>query len=213
MSAATTKPTVHEVENPIINDAYREPDSHWVIRPGEPALRANGRRPSFYYYRPDKDVGQVLETGESGSETMMDLVNDLRRRVGEWRHEGYPGATRSTTDILAYWRREERETNRKLFFCQIEAVETIIFLAEARLDYRQGLDIPSEEISPEAVARGYSAFRRYACKMATGAGKTVVMAMLIAWSLLNKAANRQDARFSDAVLVVCPDITVKEPGI
>ena len=54
------------------------------------------------------------------------------------------------------------------------------------------------------------ALRRYFCKMATGSGKTVVMAMITAWSVLNKVYNRQDKRFSDAILVVCPNLTVKK---
>ena len=62
-------------------------------------------------------------------------------------------------------------------------------------------DEPSEE--------GYSGFLRYACKMATGSGKTTVMGMLAAWSILNKVQNRSDARFSDVVLVVCPNVTIR----
>jgi type III restriction enzyme len=67
------------------------------------------------------------------------------------------------------------------------------------------LDEPGEE----RQADGYRAFRRYACKMATGAGKTTVMAMLAAWSILNKVNDRSDARFSDVVLVVCPNVTIR----
>jgi len=208
MAAAAGKAPIHEVENPIINNAYREPEHHWIIRQGEPAVKAEGRRSAFYYYRPEKVVGQQLDTGELGTPQPLELVNDLRTRVKQWRREGYPGTTRTTLELLTYWTREERE--KKLFFCQVEAAETIIFLLEARMDHRQGLNIPLEELSAETAAKGYAAFRRYACKMATGAGKTTVMAMTIAWSLLNKAANRQDARFSDAVLVLCPNITIKE---
>jgi len=82
---------------------------------------------------------------------------------------------------------------------QQEAVETIVFLTEAPPDRRVGIDVPRTE-----------AFERWALKMATGTGKTLVMAMLIAWSALNKAANAQDTRFADAVLVICPNLTVKE---
>ena len=94
-------------------------------------------------------------------------------------------------ELLNYWRREGRQ--HRLFFAQLEAAETIIFLNEARPDFLQGIDIPLDEPSAEAQADGYRAFRRYACKMATGAGKTTVMAMLAAWSILNKVNNRATA--------------------
>ena len=114
-----------------------------------------------------------------------------------WREHGYPRVTRTTRDLLHHWQRDERE--RRLFFCQLEAAEAVIWLVEAPAAERQGIDIPRDE-----------SLRRYACKMVTGSGKTVVMAMIIAWSVLNKLQNRQDTRFSDAVLVVCPNLTVKE---
>src|SRR5919109_1569953 len=80
---------------------------------------------------------------------------------------------------------------------------------EARADFLQGLTIPLDEPSDERKAEGFTAFRRYACKMATGSGKTTVMGMLAAWSILNKVNNRSDARFSDVVLVVCPNVTIR----
>jgi type III restriction enzyme len=94
-------------------------------------------------------------------------------------------------------------------FAQLEAAETIIFLTEARLDLLQGIDVPLDEPSEERRAEGYAAFRRCACKMATGTGKTTVMGMLAAWSILNKVNGRSDARFSDVVLVVCPNVTIR----
>jgi type III restriction enzyme len=103
--------------------------------------------------------------------------------------------------LLRYWRRDGRES--PLFFAQVEAAETIIFLTEARSDLLQGVAVPPD------TADGVEAFTRYACKMATGSGKTTVMGMLCAWSILNKAAARNDARFSDVVLVVCPNLTIR----
>ncbi|MCP4040577.1 MAG: DEAD/DEAH box helicase family protein, partial [Gammaproteobacteria bacterium] len=70
-------------------------------------------------------------------------------------------------------------------------------------------NVPMDEPSEERKADGYKAFRRYACKMATGSGKTTIMGMLAAWSILNKVNNRSDARFSDVVLVVCPNVTIR----
>ena len=95
------------------------------------------------------------------------------------------------------WNNPERE--RKLFFCQREAAETLIWLVEASPAEKQGITIPKD-----------NGLTRYACKMATGSGKTVVMGMVIAWQVLNKLAYPQDQRFSDAVLIVCPNLTIKE---
>jgi type III restriction enzyme len=87
--------------------------------------------------------------------------------------------------------------------------EAVIFLTEARADFRQGIAVPLDEPSGERVADGFKAFRRSGCKMATGSGKTTVMAMLTAWSILNKVNDRSDARFSDVVLVLCPNVTIR----
>ena len=70
--------------------------------------------------------------------------------------------------------------------------------------------MPSEEVSDEKKGQGYPGFLRYACKMATGSGKTTVMGMLAAWSILNKVNDRTDARFSDVVLIVCPNVTIRD---
>ena len=123
------------------------------------------------------------------------------------READYPGATSVTQDLLAWWRRDGRQ--RPLFFAQLEAAETIIFLTEARADFLQGMGVPRDEISPEQIAEGTTGFPRYACKMATGSGKTTVMGMLAAWSILNKVNDRSDAKFSDVVLVVCPNVTIR----
>ncbi|MBM3217632.1 MAG: hypothetical protein FJZ38_02945 [Candidatus Rokubacteria bacterium] len=110
-------------------------------------------------------------------------------------------------ELLDYWMREGRQ--HRLFFAQREAAESVIFLTEARADFLQGIDIPPDIPSEDRQADGYTGFRRIACKMATGTGKTTVMAMLAAWSILNKVAMRADARFSDVVLVVCPTVTIR----
>ena len=87
--------------------------------------------------------------------------------------EGYPGVTRTTLDLIKWWMREGRE--KRLFFAQIEAALTIIFLNEARADFLQGISIPRDEPSVERKAEGFAGFQRYACKMATGAGKTTLV--------------------------------------
>jgi len=194
------------VDNPIINSPFEEPTKHWAYKGGQPVL-VNQRRPSGYYLRPRTREQQVSLFEEEF--VPLELVNTLRERVKAWREKGYPGVTSITRRLLNYWWRPERE--RKLFFCQIEAIETLIFLIEAPEAEKQGITIPKDEPNdPQSREKGYKPLTRYACKMATGSGKTVVMGMVIAWQVLNKLANPQDKRFSDAILVVCPNLTIKE---
>jgi type III restriction enzyme len=195
--------TSFEVETPILNSPYEEPVEYWQIEDGRAPARALGRRPAGYFYRDPK--APPPEPGEParGAWQELELVNLIRERIARWRHLGYPGASRTTRDLVDYWRRDGRR--HRLFFAQVEAAETVIFLTEGRSDLLQGVDVP-----PEEVPDGVDAFRRCACKMATGSGKTTVMGMLIAWSVLNKVASRGDARFSDVVLVVCPNVTIRE---
>jgi type III restriction enzyme len=135
----------------------------------------------------------------------------FRERVKHWRQQGYPDTTRITQELLNHWNSSEREGKKRLFFCEKEAAETIIWLTEAPPTAKQGISIPADEPNdPLSIEKGYKGLRRYCCKMATGSGKTVVMAMLIAWSVLNRLQNRQDKRFTDAILVVCPNLTIKE---
>jgi len=201
---------LHEVAQPIINIPYKEPECYYEIKPGEPAKLIAGRRPAMYYYRPPERQTGKAPSDDPGTAFKLELVNGIRNRLSEWRKAGYPNVSRTTEELLKYWRRPERSGVRKLFFCQLEAAETIILLTEARQDVLQGLDIPIDEPGEDAKEKGYTAFRRYACKMATGTGKTTVMGMLAAWSILNKINDRQDARFSDVVLVICPNITIKD---
>lgn len=199
--------TTPEVPQPILNSPFAEPREHWFIEEGKAPERRPGRRPAGYFYR---DPG--TSTGESEGDARgvwveLALVNMIRERVASWREAGYPGVTRTTLDLLQYWQREGRQ--KRLFFAQIEAVETLIFLREARQDFLQGIAIPTDEPSEDRKAYGFTAFERIACKMATGSGKTMVMGMLAAWSILNKVNNRSDARFSDVVLAVCPSVTIR----
>jgi type III restriction enzyme len=193
------------VDNPIVNSPFVEPSRWWDYSEGQPVLR-DGRRPAGYYLRPRtrSATGSLFEE----EFILLDLVNEIRARVKGWRERSYPGTTRVTQELLAYWSRPDRE--RKLFFCQREAAETIIWLVEAPTTERMGLDVPLDLPGEEDRAKGYAGLGRYGCKMATGAGKTLVMGMLISWSVLNKVHYPQDRRFSDAILVVTPNLTVKE---
>ena len=160
---------------------------------GEPATStATRRRRSPRPAQPARGEWQELE-----------LVNLIRERLAQWREAGYPGATRTTLDLIRHWRRDGRE--QRLFFAQLEAAETIIFLTR-----RAPTSSRASTCRPRSCPRASTPFTRYACKMATGSGKTTVMGMLAAWSILNKVAARGDARFSDVVLVVCPNVTIRE---
>ena len=197
----------YEVPEPILNSPYEEPAEHWNIEEGTSPERRPGRRPAGYFFRDAKAPPSDDEHTARGTWQELTLVNLIRDRIKQWRIQGYPGVTRTTLDLLNYWRRDGR--GKRLFFAQLEAAETIIFLTEARGDFRQGIYVPIDEPSEEGKARGLKAFQRYALKMATGTGKTTVMGMLAAWSILNKVNDRSDGRFSDTVLIVCPNVTIK----
>ena len=182
------------VDNPILNSPFEEPARYWAYEEGQPVLK-EGRRPAGYYLKARTRGAQMAMLEEEF--VPLDLVNTIRGRVKAWREGGYPGVTPITRQLLNHWNHPERE--RRLFFCQREAAETLIWLVEASAAEKQGIVIPKD-----------NGLTRYACKMATGSGKTVVMGMVIAWQVLNKLANPQDRRFSDAVLLVCPNLTIRE---
>jgi len=197
----------YEVPKPILNSPFEVPKEHWYIVEGETPECRPGRRPAVYYYRDPRAKLASGQAGAGGIPVELTLVNLIRERVNAWRQQGYPGVSRTSIELLQWWQRDGRE--KRLFFAQLEAAETIIFLVEARSDFRQGIDIPRDEPASSEDSKSYSGFLRYACKMATGSGKTTVMGMLAAWSILNKVNDRGDARFSDVVLIVCPNVTIR----
>jgi type III restriction enzyme len=182
------------VDNPIPNSPFEEPARYWAYEEGQPVLK-EGRRPAGYYLKARTRGPQTSLFEEEF--VPLEQVNTIRERVIAWRERGYPGVTSITRQLLNHWNNPDRE--RKLFFCQREAVETLIWLVEASPAEKQGIAIPKD-----------GNLTRYACKMATGSGKTVVMGMVIAWQVLNKLANPQCRRFSDAVLLVGPNLTIRE---
>ncbi len=129
----------------------------------------------------------------------LPLVNQIRQRVDAWREAGYPGITGITKTLLEHWKDSEQR-DFPFFFCQIEAIETLIWLFESPDSEKVGIDIPADG----------GEFRRICSKLATGTGKTVVMAMLIAWQTINRATYPRDGRFSQSVLIVAPNLTVRE---
>src|SRR5688572_11817392 len=131
-----------EVETPILCSPFQEPDRHWFIPEGGTPEKRDGRRKSFVFQPRQGELTWTLDDTiapmqEYGSAYELVLVNRLRERVAEWRASNYSNATATTRDLLAHWRREGRET--PLFFAQVEAAETIIFLTEGRPDLRQGI--------------------------------------------------------------------------
>jgi len=178
----------------IINSPYKKPTQHLkYIREIRRFELKEGRRPAGYVVASEHsdsfdDPGHFIE---------LPLVNQIRGRVDKWREAGYPGITSITKHLLEHWKNLEREM--KLFFCQIEAIETLIWLTEAPEIEKQGIEIP----------RDGGHFQRLCSKMATGSGKTIIMAMLIAWQILNKVTYPKETKFSKSVLVVAPGLTVK----
>ncbi len=185
------------IDRLIINSPYEEPQRYWHYdRERRTFELVEGRRPAGYVVatpgsKSFDDPGIFVE---------IPLVNQIRPRVKAWREAGYPGVTSITKRLLEYWHDPEEFDRRRFFFCQLEAVETLIWLTEAPPAERVGIEIPGDG----------GDFDRRCCKMATGTGKTIVMAMVIAWHILNKVANPQDGRFSKNVLVIAPGLTVKK---
>ena len=157
-------------------------------------MRKEGRRPAGYFIAGQgsnqyNDIGQFIE---------LPLVNRIRPRVKAWREAGYPGVTGVTRKLLDHWNDKDAR-QYPFFYCQMDAIETLIWLTEAPDAEKVGIDIPSDG----------GAFRRLCTKLCTGGGKTTVMAMLIAWMICNKVTYPQDKRFTKYVFIVAPGLTVK----
>ncbi len=200
------------IDNPILNTPFEEPRRHFRFTDeGITNEIVEGRRVSSYFVpipRPKTKGKQLLLPHTEWTQDRLkenEFINRVRAKVGLWRQGGYQGVTRMTARLLEYWRNPERE--RRLFFCQLEAVERIIYITEVARRFGDAW-IENELRAQNATANPL--LYRLACKMATGSGKTVVMAMLIAWQALNKLAHPQDSRFSDAFLVVTPGITIRD---
>lgn len=116
------------VDTPILNNPFEEPTRYWNYREKQPYVE-NGRRPAGYYFKARKrrpDEQMTLFTDEQFVE--LAHIQHVRGRVNEWRQNGYPGVTEVTRQLLNHWNSPDR--GRKLFFCQREAAETIIWLVE-----------------------------------------------------------------------------------
>ena len=201
------------IENPILNSPYEPPNRHYALSPQGPTGEVvEGRRPSESWVpiaiaKKRKAKQETLDLTAGERTKRNDLINEIRRDVEWWRMGGhYAGVTPISRKLLQHWANPHREN--RVLFCQREAAETVIFLTEVAgrhgtfADWRKRLD----EVNDERNA----GLPRIALKMATGSGKTVVMAMLIAWQALNKLYSPRDSRFTDKFLVITPGITIRD---
>ena len=215
-------------DRPIINSPYEYPSQHWELDDeGQPTQRIIESRRGAEFVTPIPKPRQrgrarggqqqfVIDEGLglSTQEQQYDVtgaVNEIRRHVGQWRNIPGPnnwGVTPETARLLLHWRKHNF-SNYRPFFCQVEAVETLIWLTEVapRLSAadRRVLDRladVNQEANPELL--------RVALKLATGAGKTTVMAMIIAWQTINAVRHPNRRRFTRGFLVVTPGLTIKD---
>ncbi len=172
------------------------PSRHWKFAgQGTSPDLVEGRHEAGY---------MVSDTGakphqDSGTFIPLPLVNQIRMAVNAWRNAGYPGITGITQVLLEHWNDSEQR-EYPLFFCQLEAIETLIWLIELSNSKKRGITIPSDG----------GEFSRFCSKLATGTGKTVVMAMVIAWQAINRVTYPRDERFSQNIFIVAPNLTVRE---
>lgn len=186
------------IDQLIINSPYEEPREHWRYH----------RETRLFTREPERRKAGYVRASESsrsfddpGIFVELPLVNQIRPRVKAWREADYPGTTGISKRLLQHWcDPEQRDPNRRFFFCQLEAIETLMWLTEAPASERVGMDVPSDG----------GPFQRLCCKMATGSGKTILMSMLIAWQVLNKVTYPQDKRYSKNILLIAPGLTVKK---
>ncbi len=208
------------LSNPVINSPYVEPQWHFAFNTaGITTEKVAGRRKSEFFIPvappKSKAVPEQLQLAIQPKRELNQLINSIRLDVDVWRRSGYSGVTATTARLLEYWQRADREPNQRLFFAQIEAIETAIWLAEVasrnmRRRDRRPTDLSAAELLDNANVEYNEGLPRTALKIATGGGKTFVMANLIAWQTLNRAARPGDERFCTNFLLITPGITVRD---
>ncbi len=197
------------ISQPVLNRPHEEPSSHWQLAEDNTStgVAVSGRRPSqsMTVVPKVRDPQLRIETAPPESN---EFVNRIRAVVGRWRDENYPGATAASRRLLEHWRSEANDP--RLFFAQVEAVETLIWLTEASAARYRALAEVRRELAE--TDRDYNAgISRLAVRMATGSGKTAVMGMVIAWHAVNAAASqRRDGRYTTRFLAIAPGHTVRE---
>jgi type III restriction enzyme len=206
--------------SPILNGPYDEPAYHYATA-ADGQLDYRDKRPGrriFTTETPQVPLGDdpqrsLHDLNDFAAQYRDQLVNLMREQVGAWRRGGYPGVTsRVTQDLLTYWfRNPQREAWMGLFFAQREAVETAIWLNEVAHKSNPGNHVLRElEKAQSSVGQGEDVLPRVAFKMATGTGKTVVMACLIVYHYLNRVQSRSDPRYADYFLLMAPGITIRD---
>ncbi len=213
-------------DHPIINSPYECPPRHWELdRDGQPTGRIieERRRASFIspIPKPKKrksnagqselefDKNDRLSTKEQKYDETS-IINEIREKVKIWRSWPNPGewqTTPETARLLKHWRNHTFAGVRP-FFCQIEAVETAIWLTEVAPRSSEGKKILARVDSANNASN--PELSRFALKLATGAGKTTVMAMLIAWQTINAVRRPGSKQFTRGFLVVAPGLTIKD---
>ncbi|MCZ4254677.1 DEAD/DEAH box helicase family protein [Sulfitobacter sp. G21635-S1] len=175
----------------IINRPWERPEQHWIEGKGGKLEIKPERRPASY---------EVFDARNNTKRTeVLAMVNTIRDRVDQWREAGWPGITIVTRKLLEHWH-DETARQHPFYFCQLEAIETLIWWVEGAEAYKQGVHVPGDG----------GAWERLCNKMATGAGKTTVMAMIITWQVLNALTYpKRNKDFSRAVFIVAPGLTVK----
>jgi type III restriction enzyme len=214
-------------EKPILNSPYQYPKRHWELdETGQPTQQIieTRRRAEFItpIPKPKKQKGGTRQAalvfdegkGLSTADQRYDhtaVINGVRDQVDAWRRlpdSSQWKVTPETARLLQHWRHHKFGGIRP-FFCQIEAVETAIWLTEvaphagnAGKRFLDHLADANTEANPE--------LERLALKLATGAGKTTVMAMIIAWQTINAVRRPQSKRFTRGFLVVTPGLTIRD---
>jgi len=203
-------------ERPILNSPYEIPALHHPLDDhGQPMNQppARGRRPSKFVVpvpKSRKRAAAAQGTLDLESYTDNALINEIRAYVGAWRNTPNPadwGVTAASARLLDYWRNHDFAGVRP-FFCQVEAVETIIWLTEVA-PRRTATKLLIDQLR-QANREANPELFRLAMKMATGSGKTTVMAMLIAWQTVNAVRKPESGQFSRAFLIVTPGITIRD---
>lgn len=185
------------IDKLVINSPYEEPRQHWsYIREEKRFELKEGRRPAGYVVA----TPNAQSHDDPGIFIPIDLPNQIRPRVKEWRENNYPGATGITKRLLEHWHDKDQRPHRSFFFCQLEAIETLIWLTEGPEASRTGIEIPGDG----------GPFSRVCSKMATGSGKTIDMGLLIAWQVLNAVSGEKRYPYSKHIFVVAPGLTVKK---
>ncbi|MFH0340954.1 MAG: BPTD_3080 family restriction endonuclease [Chromatiales bacterium] len=214
-------------ERPILNSPYEYPSRHWELDDqGQPTQRVVERRRRAEFITPipkpkkrkgSSEQGSLLFDEGKGISTAKQqydhtaIINSVRQQVDHWRRLPNPNdwrVTPETARLPQHWRHHTYSSIRP-FFCQVEAVETAIWLTEVAPQagkvgegFLEHLANANNDANPE--------LKRFALKLATGAGKTTVMAMLIAWQTINAVRRPQSTRFTRGFLVVAPGLTIKD---